>query len=572
MKALSETSKEGVTAKASGRAGAVARRPAVQTAGAAGGPSPPPAGGVGDEPASPRGEAAEGGGAAGRPGKPPHGGRILEIRRVGDPVLRRRAKPVPRVTSSLRALVADMLATMYAADGVGLAAPQVGVSRRLIVVDVGEGPVVLFNPEVLHREGEELGTEGCLSVPGKAGEVKRAARVRVRGLDGEGRPVWHEAEGLFARALQHEVDHLDGILFVDRAERVWDVPPETNLRLVFFGTPGFGARVLEGLLAADCRVVAVVTRPDRPRGRGGKVLPSPVREAAERAGLPVLQPEGPGDAGFLEEVAALRPDVLVTAAYGRLLPPALLALPRLAALNVHPSLLPAYRGPAPVLRALLDGVERTGVTVMRMTEELDAGDVVLQREMEVGPEEDRGSLERRLAEEGARLLVQALRLLAGGELPARRQRAEEATYAPALRPEEERLDWAEPAVRVVNRVRALAPEPGAHTFFRGRRLQVLAASLAEGPAPPAEGVSPAGAATGAATAPLAPAAGAVAAGDRREAEPGEILEVRPGEGFTVAAGTGAVLVRVVKPEGGRAMTAAEFANGARLRAGERLGA
>jgi len=466
-------------------------------------------------------------------------GRLLEIRTVGDPVLRRKAKPVRNVNRAVRALLDDMLATMYAADGVGLAAPQVGVSKRIIVIDVGDGPVEVINPEIVSAEGEESGTEGCLSVPGKAGEVRRAARVRVTGLDRTGRRVWHEAEGLFARAFQHEIDHLDGILFTDRADRVWDVPPETTLRIVFFGTPEFAVPVLEGLVAAGCRPVAVVTRPDRPRGRGLRTRPSPVKESALRLGLRVLEPERLKDPAFLEELAGLRPDVIVTVAYGRLVPPEVLALPRRGAYNVHPSLLPRYRGPAPVHRALLDGAERTGVTVIHMTEEMDAGDIVLQQEVPVAPEDDRGALEGRLAEVGTELLLRALRLVASGEAPRRRQDPAGVTYAPALTPADEVIDWTRPAGAIVNQVRALAPTPGARTSLAGRVLKILRAEAEDAAAAPAE--------------------------------PGTVVALRPGAGFVVAAGEGAVLVRRVKPAGGREMEAADFLNGHPLRPGDRLG-
>lgn len=465
-------------------------------------------------------------------------GRLLRIRTIGDPVLRRRAKPVRHVNRALRQLIEDMLATMYAADGVGLAAPQVGVGKRVIVLDVGEGPLAVINPEIVAAEGEEAGTEGCLSVPGKAGEVRRAARVRVTGLDQEGRQVWHEAEGLLARAFQHEVDHLDGVLFVDRADRVWDVPPETTLRIVFLGTPAFAVTVLEGLVAAGCRPVAVVTRPDRPRGRGLAVTPPPVKEAAERLGLRVLQPERLRDPGFLAALAELRPDVVVTAAFGRVVPPEVLALAPRGAYNLHPSLLPRHRGPAPVHRALLAGEERTGVTVIHMSEEVDAGDIVLQQEVPILPEDDRGRLEERLARAGAEVLLRALRLVATGEVPRRPQDPAAATYAPALRPEEEVINWARPAAAVVNQVRALAPTPGARTTLNGRLLQVLAAAAVPG----------------------APGAA-----------PGTVVAVDPGEGFTVAAGEGAVLVRRVKPAGGREMEAAAFLRGHPLRPGDRLG-
>ncbi len=452
---------------------------------------------------------------------------------IGDPFLRRRARPVEKVTGAVRRLAEDLLATMYAHDGVGLAATQVGVDLRVMVVDAGEGPVVLVNPEILSSAGEEVGVEGCLSVPGLAGEVARAQEVRVRALDLQGETVWLEASGLLARVIQHEIDHLNGVLFVDRALRVWEIPPESRVRFIFFGTPEFSARVLEGLLAGEARPVAVVTRPDRPRGRGWKERPSPVKELALREGIEVWQPENLSSPAFLEEVRRAEPEVLVVAGYGAILPSALLALPPWGGLNLHPSLLPRYRGMAPVIRALMNGEKVTGVTVMRMTPRVDAGEIVMQEEVEIAPDDDREILERKLARVGTKLLLRALRLIARGEgLPAKPQDESRATYAPPLRPEEEWIDWTRPAREIVNLVRALSPAPGASAFLGSRRVKILRAELTEG-----RGV------------------------------PGEVLGVDK-EGFTIAAGEGAVRVLAVKPAGGRAMDAGAYLRGHRLLPGE----
>lgn len=458
---------------------------------------------------------------------------MRSILTIGHPLLRRRARPVEKVTGAVRRLADDLLATMYAHDGVGLAANQVGVDLRVMVADVGEGPVVLVNPEILGRTGEEKGVEGCLSVPGLAGEVMRAQEVRVRALDLRGEVVWLEAAGLLARVIQHEVDHLDGILFVDRALRVWEVPPESRVRFVFMGTPEFSAQVLEGLLRGGARPLAVVTRPDRPRGRGWKEGPSPVKELAVKEGIEVWQPEKPSDPSFLEQVRKAEPEVILVAGYGAILPPSLLEIPPWGGLNLHPSLLPRYRGMAPVLRALMNGEEATGVTVVRITPRVDAGEIVLQEEVEILPQDDRGSLERRLAQVGAKLLLRVLRLVARGEgLPLRPQDETQATYAPPLRPEEEWIDWTRPARDIVNLVRALAPSPGAAAVVGGRLIKVLRAEPVEG-----------------------------------RGLPGEVLGVGR-ESFDVAAGEGAVRVLAVKPAGRRAMDAGAYLRGHRLLPGE----
>jgi methionyl-tRNA formyltransferase len=463
-------------------------------------------------------------------------GEPMRIVTVHDPdaaVLRAKAKPVRHVNRAVRELLERMRVTMYRNQGVGLAAPQVGVSQRLIVVDAGDRYCELVNPEIVHAEGSQLEPmEGCLSIPDLVGEVERAERIRVRGLDAYGRPVRLDAQGYFARVLQHEIDHLDGILFTDRARRVVRRGPETKLQVVFFGSAEFGAEVLRQLLQADVVPGLVVTRPDRPAGRGLALRPTPVRRAAEEAGLRVLTPESARDRGLAEALSELQPDVLVAAAYGLIIPERLLSLPRLGALNVHPSLLPRHRGPDPIRRALWEGDERTGVTVLRMSREVDAGAILGQEEVPVGPEDDAETLAARLAAVGGRLLVRVLRDLATGRAVERPQDPAQATYAPKIAREEEVLDWSLPAATLANRVRALAPRPGLRT---PAGLKILRAVAVE-----------------------EPAAG----------PPGTVAAAR-GE-LVVETGRGRLRILRVQPPDGRPMSAADYLNGHRLRVGDPL--
>jgi methionyl-tRNA formyltransferase len=464
-------------------------------------------------------------------------GSVLPIVRVGDPgaeVLRQKARPVRHANRRVRALVADMWATMYGANGVGLAAPQVGVSQRILVADAGDRFCALLNPEIVAASGRQLEPlESCLSIPELSGEVERAERVRVRGLDPNGREVWVEAEGFFARVLQHEIDHLDGVLFTDRARRIVRPQPETKLRTVFLGTSDFGARVLAACLEGDVVPRLVVTRPDRPAGRGLRLRPSPVRAAAEGAGLEVVAPASARDPALAEALAAVRPDVLVTAAYGQIVPDALLSLPRLGAVNVHPSLLPLYRGPDPIRRALWNGERETGVTIQRMAREVDAGDVLLQERLAIEPDMDGGSLAARLADLAGPLLLRALRQLATGTAEPRPQDHARATFAPKILPEEEVADLALPAATLACRVRALAPRPGLRT--RGGLKILRAAAVPGGPG-----------------------------------APGTVLGFEPGQGILVATGEGALLVREVQAPGGRPMGALDYARGRRLQPGASL--
>jgi len=470
----------------------------------------------------------------------------VEILTVDNPLLRRKCRPVRRVTARVRAQLGEMIETMRRAEGVGLAAPQVGILRRMIVVDVGNGPIELVNPELVEASGSAVGVEGCLSVPGWVGEVERAARVRVRGLDENGRKVWIDGEGLLSRALQHEIDHLDGILFVDKAKNVMREEEfrkkRERLRVVFMGTPEFAVPSLRALEEAGYAMALVVTRPDARRGRGMCESPPPVKQAAEEMGLEVVQPENLRDPELEERLKDASPDVIAVVAYGRILPPRILRLPRLGCVNLHASLLPRYRGPAPIHWAVINGEDETGVTTILMDEGEDTGDIIMQRSTPVSPDDTAGSLHDRLAEMGAELLCETLSRLARGEARPRPQEGP-SSRAPGLRPEHERIDWGASARDVANLVRGLEPWPGAYTTVAGRRLKIRRGRAVSG-SDPSRSNGP---------------------------RPGEVLGAGD-EGILVACGRGgAYLVEEVQPDGGRRMRSRDYLRGHPLRAGVLLG-
>jgi methionyl-tRNA formyltransferase len=312
-------------------------------------------------------------------------------------------------------------------------------------------------------------------------------------------------------------------------------------RIVFMGTADLACASLEALAVAPAfEVVAVVTQPDRPKGRALKLQPSPVKEAALRAGLPVLQPERARDAAFLEELRRLKPDILVVAAYGQLLPPAILALPPLGCCNVHASLLPKYRGAAPIQWAILNDESETGVTIMKMAEKLDTGDILAQRATAITAGDTAGTLRERLARLGAQLLIETLENAVNNTLIARPQIEAQATYARKITKADGRLDWSQPARSLWNRVRALAPWPGAFTTLPGREklraVKIWRASVEES---------------------RAGAPGAVAQADKM--------------GIVVACGKGGALrIHELQLEGGRRLSAAEFLAGHPLETGDLL--
>lgn len=310
--------------------------------------------------------------------------------------------------------------------------------------------------------------------------------------------------------------------------------------MAFFGTSDFATPILRAL-AEDRRleVVQAVTQPDRPSGRGRRLNEPPVKAEARRLDLPVIQPTRLRSRKLLAHLLELRADFLVVASYGRILTADLLSVPAVAAVNVHASLLPAYRGAAPIQRALLDGIPATGVTTMWMNERMDEGDILLQERVEIVPSDTAGTLTERLARVGAELAVKTLEALRAGSVRRRPQDHAEATWAPPIGPDDAWIRWTDTAVLSHNRVRAMAPRPGAVARLAGRRLKVLSSEATRGP---------------------------VAGGP-----PGSIVAVHADE-VVVATQDGALTLKVVQPEGGRPMPASAWARGARVSVGQRFDA
>ena len=241
------------------------------------------------------------------------------------------------------------------------------------------------------------------------------------------------------------------------------------MRILFCGTPHFAVPTFIRLLAQpDIEIAAVITQPDRPRGRGHEISASPVKEAAIAANVPVHQPEKIRSPEARDLLQRLAPDCIVIIAYGQIIPAALLSIPRLGWINLHASLLPKYRGAAPINWAIANGETQTGVTTMRIDAGMDTGDILLQEEIDIAPEETAPELTDSMAESGAPRILETLRGLAAGKLVARPQNNGEATYAPLLKKEDGRIDWNRPAQEIYNRMRGFAPWPGAYTSFRGQ--------------------------------------------------------------------------------------------------------
>ena len=303
------------------------------------------------------------------------------------------------------------------------------------------------------------------------------------------------------------------------------------------GTPDFAVPSLQALLDGGHAVVGVVTQPDKPSGRGGKLVPGPVKALALQHGLPVLQPRRVRRPEAVAEIRALAPDLTVTAAFGQILSQEVLDIPPLGSINVHASLLPRWRGAAPIHRSVMAGDRETGITLMYMDAGMDTGDIILQRAIEVGPAETAGSVSDRLALIGAELLLETVRLIGQGTAPRRSQDSGRATYAAKLEKQDEWIDWSQGTAAVCNRIRGLHPWPVAYTTCRRGILKIWQATPAEG-------------------------AGA----------PGTVLALAKNRGPLVATGDGAVLLAVVQPESRGRMAGQAFAAGGGVATGEVLGA
>lgn len=308
--------------------------------------------------------------------------------------------------------------------------------------------------------------------------------------------------------------------------------------IVFFGTPGFAVPSLEHLVASRHDVRGVVTQPDRPRGRGQRVLETPVKAAALQHGIPVFQPSRLRDAEVAKTLTQWAPDLGVVVAYGKLIPRDLLQLPRFGMINVHASLLPKYRGASPVHRAVMAGERETGVTIMQVAEALDAGDMFAQAVRPIGPDDTSEVVERDLALMGARLLLDVIDGLEAGTALREKQDDSRSTYAPRLQKEEGLVDWSLPAQRIHDHVRGLYPWPHAYTYLDGMRVILLKTRVA----------------------PM----------DVRQS-PGEVVDATR-EAIHVSTGAGVLAIERLQPEGRRPMTAREFLAGRPLRPEARFGA
>lgn len=309
------------------------------------------------------------------------------------------------------------------------------------------------------------------------------------------------------------------------------------MRIVFMGTPEFAVPSLDALLKSDDQIVGIVTQPDRPKGRGQQLTPSPVKLIAQREGIPILQPVKMKAQEFLEPLAAWKPDLIAVTAFGRILHPGILSLPPRGCVNVHGSLLPKYRGAAPVQWAVINGETETGITTMLMDEGMDTGAILLQEKLTIMPDDTAGTLAPRLAELGGWLLVETIAQLKAGTLTPKKQDDGQATMAPLLKKEDGLIDWTMKARALADRVRGLSPWPGAYTFFGEERWNIWKA---------------------------------VSTAEATSEKPGTIVSVSK-QSILVAAGEGMLDLREIQTANSRRMPVSQFLAGHKVTAGMQLG-
>ena len=398
---------------------------------------------------------------------------ILPLTKHINPIWKQKFANVAKITPEVKQLVRDMKETLELTSAVGLGAPQIGRSIRLFIVNYGKLNEVFINPKI-NRYGKETDSieEGCLSVPGVRGSVNRPTEIEVEYLDLKGRKKKAVLKGYYARIVQHEYDHLSSTFYVNRIIDKSKIYTYKPIKIVYFGTPEFGAIILKTLygqqLVGEYDIQLVVTSPDAPAGRGKELTSSNVKQMANQFKIPVETPIYlKNNRGFITKLKALAPDFLVLASYGKIIPKEILDIPTKGAVNVHPSLLPKYRGPSPISVAILNGEKYTGVTLMKMSEKMDEGDILASAKLKISKNDTTESLSNKLAKLGRKLIHHVLHLAANNKINPQPQNHKKATYTKMLRKEDGYINWNKPPKNLDSMIRAYYPWPGVWTYYQG---------------------------------------------------------------------------------------------------------
>lgn len=401
---------------------------------------------------------------------------MLKIHRTTDPILRAECEPVKEFDFELQKLIDEMVETMRQKKGVGLAAPQVGVSKKIFICEFegdkesklkGFPLTVICNPEIVKKSKQEkIMVEGCLSFPGLEVLIKRPKNIVIKGQDRFGHPIEINADGFFSRVIQHENDHLNSTLLIDKIHRI---------KIVFIGTGTLGLRTLE-LLAKypQYEILAVVTGERKTVISRQEKETNHVLAMAEKLKLPVIQTVNLNrDKRVIEKIKKLKPDLGVMADFGQIISKEVLDIPKKGIINIHPSLLPSYRGPSPIQQTILNGDEETGVSLIMTSDKMDAGDIVSQVRVKLNGNETSTILKDYLSELAANLFINTIPYYFAGDLAPIIQEEDKATYTEMVQKGNGVVTFDTPAIEVERKIRAFDEWPKVSIEIKGKKVQLL---------------------------------------------------------------------------------------------------
>lgn len=408
---------------------------------------------------------------------------ILKIRKDIDPILREPTETVTDFGHEFQLFIDNMIETMRKSNGVGLAAPQVGVSKKVFICEFeGDKEInlppfpltVMVNPEIVYQSKEKKKmVEGCLSFPGLELLIKRPENIIIKGQDRFGEKIEIKADKLYARVMQHEFDHLNSTLMIDRLEQI---------KVIFIGTGSMGAKALK-LLARDPQYLIdfVITSDEKEIiGRNKQAARNPIAEIAKKNKLELIHTKRiRTDSVLIEKIKKSKPDLGIVADFGQIIPKEVIDIPEHGILNIHPSLLPKYRGSAPIQATILNGDEFAGVSIMTIDEKMDAGGIVSQAKVELSTSDTTTTLKEYLSEIGAALLLNTIPYYMAGDLSPAPQKEDEATFTQMVQKEDGLVDVNTDKATVNRKIRAYDEWPKAYTMVNNKRVQLLSSHFEE---------------------------------------------------------------------------------------------
>lgn len=411
----------------------------------------------------------------------------LPIVTVPNDKLLKPAKPVTIFDDSLANVARQMVEVLrkHSDDGIGLAANQLGFNQSLFVVEYIDSdgkeiiPLQFFaNPKIIKKSDEqEITEEGCLSVPNIFLPIERSQKILFKAQNLNGKIVKLAASKLFARLVQHEENHLRGILFTDlaREKLLSKFPHVQKLKIIFIGSGNFAEIIARGLMLMNLNIPLIITEKSKPSGRGKQMRQTPVAITALDFGKKIIETDD--IKSNVKEIAKLNPDLIILADFGQLIPQEILDIPKIAAINCHPSLLPKYRGPTPIQTAILRGEKETGVSIIKMSAKIDKGEVISQNAIDINKTDNSSSLEIRLANLSLRMLLDFLPQLQKGKIQGIRQDEALSSKTEKFSKNDGKINWRKSVRYIERQIRAFYPWPGSFTFIDGKRLIIHQAHL-----------------------------------------------------------------------------------------------